>query len=472
MVVAGQTPESETLQASLGYARTFYNCVTMMPTMALCNYFQTVVPGAIGANRHDRLPRYFWRSVLLTSLCILPSIATQWFAEPILIALGVPRINAQGVGVYCHLMVATAWLSLLDNHLESLFVNLMFVKTATANALLTGLGVDMVFTYLFIYKYNMGMRGAAWVQVLVRSVRVVLWLLMMVCSRLTHTMLIIRKGSGRADPLLTLSELRIYFGQNVPQYLAMLAGWLIFELQLVLLTNVKGVTASQLAAGAIWINCEGTMAAIQMGWIRVCGIRCLKLLGKRDPGASKAFAIMLLLSFLLVACLNIPLIVQPGADALSRLMSNDNGVRLVFSRLVWVLAVHAQTRIVDLTCASVFVPIGLAKTRVGVAACSFWLIAAPITVVGALTDAFTTSSMIKVQLCMACTSIGQFFNGLTYGLLLLRTDWDKAARTIEARANTDAAGPGAADDAPGESARPTISEEGSIEPIVCASVQE
>ena len=99
MVVAGQTPESETLQASLGYARTFYNCVTMMPTMALCNYFQTVVPGAIGANRHDRLPRYFWRSVLLTSLCILPSIVTQWFAEPILIALGVPRINAQGVGV-------------------------------------------------------------------------------------------------------------------------------------------------------------------------------------------------------------------------------------------------------------------------------------------------------------------------------------------------------------------------------------
>ena len=47
MVVAGQTPDSETLQASLGYARTFYNCVTMMPTMALCNYFQTVVPGAI-----------------------------------------------------------------------------------------------------------------------------------------------------------------------------------------------------------------------------------------------------------------------------------------------------------------------------------------------------------------------------------------------------------------------------------------
>ena len=90
------------------------------------------------------------------------------------------------------------------------------------------------------------------------------------------------------------------------------------------------------------------MAAIQMGWIRVCGIR-LKLLGKRDPGASKAFAIIQLLSFLVVACLNIPLIVQPGADALSRLASNDNGVRLVFSRLVWVLAVHAQTRIVDLT---------------------------------------------------------------------------------------------------------------------------
>ena len=33
MVVAGRTPESATLQASLGYARTFYNCITLMPLM-------------------------------------------------------------------------------------------------------------------------------------------------------------------------------------------------------------------------------------------------------------------------------------------------------------------------------------------------------------------------------------------------------------------------------------------------------
>lgn len=133
MLVAGRTPESATLQASLGYARTFYNCITLMPLMALCQYFSNVVPGALGAGRVDRVPRYFWRSTLLTSMCILPSIVALCFADVILAAVGVPPSNAQGVGVYSRYMVVTAWLTLLDNHLENCFINFRYVNTAAAN---------------------------------------------------------------------------------------------------------------------------------------------------------------------------------------------------------------------------------------------------------------------------------------------------------------------------------------------------
>ena len=171
MVVAGNAPDSVRLQASFGFARTFYNVVTLMPLMALCSYFQAVVPGCIGADRLDRLPRYFWRSVLLTSVFILPSMVAQLFADSILAAVGVPADIVAGVGVYCRLMISTAWLTLLDNHLECCFVNLGFVHTATLNALITGLGVDVGCTYLFVGYLHWGMRGAAFAALIVRGHR-------------------------------------------------------------------------------------------------------------------------------------------------------------------------------------------------------------------------------------------------------------------------------------------------------------
>ena len=277
----------------------------------------------------------------------------------------------------------------------------------------------------------------------------------------------------------------------MPQYGAMLAGWLIFELQLVLLTNIDGVTHAARAAGADWINVEGTIAAVQVGWIQarerpyvlkaspvtspspekrqcsspqVAKMRCLKLLGSADPGAPKAFALLLTLAFLLVALLNIPLLLPSSVDGLANLMSNDDGVYAVFRRLVWVLVVHAQTRIVDLTCGSVLVPMGYPRMRVAIAFVSFWCVAAPVAVVGTMTSTFSLTTLVKVQLCMACTSIGQMLNALCYGAFLLRLDWAAAARLIGARANTDRRA--AADEAEADNDAPArIS---SVVPIVLA----
>ena len=437
MVVAGHTSDSATLQASLGFARTFYNVVTVMPLMALCSYFANVVPGALGAGRSDRLPRYFWRSCVLVSLFILPSIALQLYADGILLAIGVPAVNAAGVGLYCRYMVVTAWLSLIDNHLETCFINLGFVKTATLNALVTGLGVEVGCAWLLVLHLEMGMRGCALVQIVVRVVRVALWLVMMLACGLTHKLLVPSAGSGATDRLLSRAELLVFIGQALPVYLAFIAGWFIFELQLVLLTNVPDVTPAARAAGADWINAEGTIAAIQGGWIQVARMRSLKLLGRADPGAARAFAMLLGLAFGAVALVNVPLLIPQSALALSHLMSNDEGVYDVFRQLVWILAVHAQTRIVDLTCSSLLVPMGRPRLRVAVAVFSFWVVAAPIATVGSLTDAYSTSMIPRVQLCVACTSIGQALNMLCYGTFLVRTDWAAAAQVVSARANTD-----------------------------------
>ena len=230
MVVAGHTPDSATLQASLGFGRTFYNAVTMMPLQALNSYYANVVPGAIGAQRSDRLPMYFRRSVLLVAIFILPSIVLQMFADSILLALGVPAVNAEGVGEYCRLMVATAWLTLLDNHFEVLFCRLGFVKMANLNALLSGLGVECVGTYIIVYRLNLGIRGCAYVQILARLVRVLLWLSLILACNLTRTIFMLPKNVHATEKLLTRTELRIFMGQGLPNYLTTLTGgWVIVD---------------------------------------------------------------------------------------------------------------------------------------------------------------------------------------------------------------------------------------------------
>ena len=402
MIVAGHTSDSATLQASLGFARTFFNVISTMPLMALSSYFANVVPAAVGARRMDRLARYLYRSILLVSVCLLPSIVLLCFAKEILLALGVPALNADGVGIYCRMMVATTWLSLLDNHLETLFINLGYVKMATLNALLTGLGLDVGCAWLFVYRLEWGIWGCALVQIVVRLARVLLWLVLVCANGLRRTMLVPPPDSTAAvDPILSRVEGRIFLGQCLPQYLAMLAGWLVFEMQLVLLTNIPRVSHAARAAGADWINVEGTIAACQGGWIQVSRMRCLKLLSSADPGASHAFALLLTLSFGVVAALNVPLLLPMGADGLSRLMTNDDDVHNIFRRLVWVLALHSQTRIVDLTCGSLLVPMGWPRLRVAVTFVSFWCVATPLAMVGALTDAFTTSMLTWVQIVVA-----------------------------------------------------------------------
>lgn len=205
----------------------------------------------------------------------------------------------------------------------------------------------------------------------------------------------------------------------------------------VALTNIPAIPPAARAAGALWINCEGTLAATQKGWMAVAFMRALKLLGRRDPDARKAFALLLAFASIFTALLNSVLLAPPGAAALSRLMSNDADVRRWFHGLVWLLAVHTQTRIVDLTCGALLIPLDYPRTRIGIAFASFWLVATPVALVGCLTDAFSSSLRAKLVLCMACTSIGQALNAASFVTFLLRLDWQVAAAAITSRANTD-----------------------------------
>jgi len=205
----------------------------------------------------------------------------------------------------------------------------------------------------------------------------------------------------------------------------------------VLLTNIPHVSHAARAAGAIWVSVEGIIASCQASWKQVAKNRCLYLLGSADPGAPRSLGVLLALAFLFVGMLNVPLLLPHTVDALSHLMSNDDEVFAVFRQLVWVLVVHSQTRIVDQICGSILVPIGWPRLGVLITFVSFWLVAAPIAIVAALTDMLATTLLARVAFCVACTSIAQGLNALCYGILLLRLDWAAAAQFVIMHANTD-----------------------------------
>ena len=58
---------------------------------------------------------------------------------------------------------------------------------------------------------------------------------------------------------------------------------MIFELQVILIANIPGISASALAAGAIWIQSEAIVAAIHDGWVKV-GILKSKIFFDRSLG--------------------------------------------------------------------------------------------------------------------------------------------------------------------------------------------
>lgn len=207
-----------------------------------------------------------------------------------------------------------------------------------------------------------------------------------------------------------------------------------------------------MAAGAIWVQAESTLAAVQNGWIQTTTMRVLKLLGREDPGATRSLALLLLLGSALVGLTSLPLFTSP--TALSRLVSNDEQVAAAFEELVWLLGVHSQSRFVCIVAGALFIPIGMPNFKVVTTFVAFYLVAAPLMGASALTDVVTSSVTLKMLCCLACSPVAQMILSFWYLAVLLRLDWAAMARVVRERANSDKCeadehilGSGAIDDA-------------------------
>lgn len=432
MIFAGHTDNSAHLQASLGYARVWVNCTVLMPCFGLNAYFGNVVPGCVGAGREDRIPRYFHRSVLMNYMIMTPIYVLQFFSGSIMHQLGVPAANCTDIDEYCRWMVVMAILLVPISHLESCFINLGFAKCATFNSFLTGLGVDVVCTYLFILTWQWGVFGAAMAQITVQASRLLVWLALLLYFGLFRKCCVAPPG---AEPVFVWPECVLFGKLAVPQMLSFFAGWLVFEFQVIAMANIEGISNDARAAGAAWVQVESSLAATQDGWISSASIRILNLLGKQDPNTWKAFLMFNALAFTIVAISNIPFMVYE--EEIAGFVSNDAAVQKWISKMLWVLVPHTLTRVISIICSMLYVPLGRGMLGTLVISIGFYAVGTPISLYTALTNNVTRSVEWKMVACVGLTTIAQAVIFCISAVFLWRLNWHEAGTIINRRANMD-----------------------------------
>ena len=195
-------------------------------------------------------------------------------------------------------MIPASLLTLISTHFSIIFSNLEYNKTVTFNSLVTGVGIDAVTSYLFIYKYAWGMQGIALTQILVKAARIVLWIIEIYYFDLAEvffgTKESWRSNAGAAanaaaastaaaagstndgrggglrerllpslaseegqqkqehgdgatvsstpeDILFSWKEFYVFLGLALPAVLVCLTGWFIFELQILAMAHIAGI---------------------------------------------------------------------------------------------------------------------------------------------------------------------------------------------------------------------------------------
>lgn len=438
MVFAGHAHDSAHLQAAVGYGRVWYNVTAIVPLVSMISYAGTMIPSCIGAKRSDRVLEYLRKSLMLSLLFMIPVYILQLVSGPILVALGIPHDISVEVAHYNRIMIITNLLSICGMHMECLVVNLGYAKVSTVVALCSG-GLQVLSSYTFLYRLEWGMPGNAIGGIMVELGRCVIFLTVIfifgLWKKRPRTDGVVVIPHEEPEPVLAWKDLQEFLSFCGPQFLSNLAGWVVFEFQMLALANIKDISPTDLAAGAAWVQLETALAAAQQGWIQCVSMRTVQLLGQGDVGAPRSYALFSALSLSIVAISNVFLFIY--REDLCAMVSNDPDVQQALSKIFWVLFIHTQTRICSIISVVLLIPLGRGRFQILWTFASFYLIASPFAGYVAMTDHVTESTGTKMLACVGLTSIAQIAQLFVFFFYLMRMDWLEASNIISARVNSD-----------------------------------
>merc|ERR1712226_1448887 len=137
----------------------------------------------------------------------------------------------------------------------------------------------------------------------------------------------------------------------------------------------------------------------------------------------------------MVLLCNVPLVL--GSSWIAKFVSNDHAVQQWFSKVVWLLALHSQTRVTSINMSSLFIAFNKPILSNIITYGAFYILSAPLGGIVALTDIVTKSLLVKFVFCLGTTVMAQGYICILSAIFLCRFDWAKIAAEIAARANTD-----------------------------------
>jgi len=118
------------------------------------------------------------QGLVLGIMSLSPFLLLQFLAETIMrdIFSVEESIAAEG-GQYCCLMIITALLLLLDCSIEIVLLTLDHTCFLPIMSILTSIFVYVPLVYVFLYKWNIGVKGFAIASIVHETSRLVLWLI-------------------------------------------------------------------------------------------------------------------------------------------------------------------------------------------------------------------------------------------------------------------------------------------------------
>jgi len=434
--IAGQTSNSAQLQSAMGYGRTFYNIVGKMPITGALQYFGATIPAAIGANRKDRIASYFRRSMILVILVSIPGFILMACAEPIMLSLGIADDVAKGVGTYCSWMMITQFFWIIVMHFVTLFSSLKYNITLACVAFIGGVCIDMLCSYFFVYKLEWGIRGVAWAQMSVVISQFLVGLAVAKCLGLWDLFFVCNSES-----IFNWEEFRIFFRLSIPKILQNFGSWFVFELQIIFVTHIHGISSAAIAASAIWIQTETALASIQTGWVRVTNIRILDLLGQRKGReAAISFFTMSVAAFIIVGVYN--LVFYIFMDDIATAMTNDHDAQKELKKIIWLLIPHSQSRITAIIHYALLPAINRGIFASITVYISFYFFGMGQGIAFGLEDWVISDKVYQNVSCLSMAIIGQIMMIVFGTAYFCFMSWQQVAIEVNERANSDKSGLG------------------------------
>jgi len=427
--LAGHTTNSALLQSTMGYGRLYIMVCSYIFIVGTGQYITAQVSAAYGANRLDRISTFLRTSFLLTMIMFIPISLLLYFSYPILIALNTDPEIAEQTAIYNRWMILNSFFLAILLQLQRILKCLKYNQFCMVISFLCGCFIDMVLCYILIYKLEYGIVGVAMTQILKNLATVLLYLAGISYYGLWTTFF----GRTTNRILLPREEVRTFVSISGPTIGRFFGSWFIFEIQMLVLGEISGITKPAVAASAIWLQSSGALCTVNNSCDEVNVIRAMFHLGRGDGAfARKSFAFLLVLASAVVGIVNIALFL--AQDSISTGLSNDKEVQQWLIGIIWLLFVGLQFRVVANTCANTMQSVNHGVAAVAFTFFSAYAIALPICTTIAWGHWVKADLLTRLLFALGIQTITSLCVSVLDGGYLWRTDWSLLAEEVQARA--------------------------------------